>query len=172
MSMEAKPPVSTPATPTKVQHREKGIRIFMWPKVIYIFPSAIVALICSIGMWRLSEKSYDPSKPVTVVTSPTEEGGPTATTLPAKVTQLDRFRTPQNLLAMLFLAMLAFNLLVMALDLPRFSLVARDLAILFALVLHALAGLVLPSRPDEADPQDLRVDLRRGQHGFLLHGLS
>ena len=35
-----------------------------------------------------------------------------------------RFKTPQNLLAMLFLGMLAFNLLVMALDFPRFALVA------------------------------------------------
>ena len=41
MSMDAKPPVTSPATPPHVKHREKGIRIFMWPKVIYIFPSAI-----------------------------------------------------------------------------------------------------------------------------------
>ena len=34
---------------------------------------------------------------------------------------------------MLFLAMFAFNLLVMALDFPRFSLVAVILAILFGL---------------------------------------
>ena len=63
MSMDAKPPVTTPATPPTIKHREKGIRIFMWPKVIYIFPSAIVALICAIGMWSLKEKTYDPSKP-------------------------------------------------------------------------------------------------------------
>ena len=53
-----------PPPPASIKHREKGIRIFMWPKVIYIFPSAIVALICSIGMWRIADKSYDPSKPV------------------------------------------------------------------------------------------------------------
>ena len=47
--------------------------------------------------------------------------------------KVDRFRTPQNLLAMLFLGMFAFNLLVMALDFPRFSLVAVILAILFGL---------------------------------------
>ena len=62
MSMDAKPPVTTPATPPAIKHREKGIRIFMWPKMIYIFPSAIVALICAIGMWSLKEKSYDPSE--------------------------------------------------------------------------------------------------------------
>ncbi len=133
MSMDAKPPVTTPATPAKVKHREKGIRIFMWPKVIYIFPSAIVALICSNGMWRLSDKSYDPSKPVTVVTSPTEEGPPTATTVPGKVSQRERFTTPQNLLGVLFLTVLGFNLLVMALDFPRFELVGVILLTLFAL---------------------------------------
>jgi hypothetical protein len=133
MSMDAKPPVTTPATPPTIKHREKGIRIFMWPKVIYIFPSAIVALICAIGMWRLNEKSYDPSKPVTVVTSPTAEGPATATTVPAKVSQHDRFTTPQNLLGLLFLTVLGFNLLVMALDFPRFELVGVILLTLFAL---------------------------------------
>src|SRR5262249_7290998 len=35
MSTDAK----GPATPPVLKHREKGIRIFTWPKVIYIFPS-------------------------------------------------------------------------------------------------------------------------------------
>jgi hypothetical protein len=47
--------------------------------------------------------------------------------------RVERFKTPQNLMAMLFLGMFAFNLLVMALDFPRFSLVAVILAIFFAL---------------------------------------
>jgi signal transduction histidine kinase len=47
--------------------------------------------------------------------------------------KVDRFRSPQNLLAMLFLGMFAFNLLVMALDFPRFTLVAVILAVLFFL---------------------------------------
>ena len=49
------------------------------------------------------------------------------------MTKVDRFMTPQNLLAMLFLGMFAFNLLVMALDFPRFTLVAVILGILFSL---------------------------------------
>ena len=47
--------------------------------------------------------------------------------------KVHRFTTPQNLLAMLFLGMLAFNLLVMALDFPRFTLVAWILAGLLVL---------------------------------------
>ena len=56
--------------------------------------------------------------------------------------KVDRFKTPQNLLAMLFLGMFAFNLLVMALDFPRFALVAWILAGLLVLVLPALDRLV------------------------------
>jgi hypothetical protein len=52
---------------------------------------------------------------------------------PGTSDKVERFQTPQNLLAMLFLSMFAFNLLVMALDFPRFSLVAVILAILFGL---------------------------------------
>ena len=59
MSTDSKPPVPAPSTPPPIKHREKGIRIFTWPKMIYIFPSAIVALICAIGMWSLKEKQYD-----------------------------------------------------------------------------------------------------------------
>ena len=83
MSMDAKPPMTTPATPSTIKHREKGIRIFMWPKVIYVFPSAIVALICAIGMWSLKDKSYDPSKPGPVVTSTSPDASGIATPAPA-----------------------------------------------------------------------------------------
>jgi hypothetical protein len=110
MSTEAKP--SPPTTPGLAsQHREKGIRIFMWPKVIFLYPSALVALICWAGMMIIQDRtevSFDLDK-------------------------LDRFMTPQNLLGMLFLGMLAFNLLVMALDFPRFTLVAVVLGAFFLL---------------------------------------
>ncbi len=130
MSMDSKPPVISP-TPASIKHREKGIRIFMWPKMIYIFPSAIVALICAIGMWSLKEKHYDPTEVTPVVTAPTTSTGETAPTTPQRMTKLERFRLPQNLLGMLFLAVLAFNLLVMALDFPRFELVGVILLVLF-----------------------------------------
>lgn len=133
MSMDSKPPVTSPSSPVSIKHREKGIRIFMWPKMIYIFPSAIVALICAIGMYFLREKTYDPTigNPAVTTAAPAADG-----TLPAgtvTMTKLERFRTPQNLLGMLFLAVLAFNLLVMALDFPRFELVGVVLLALFAL---------------------------------------
>ena len=37
--------------PPLAVHREKGMKIFVWPKVIFLYPTAIVALICWAGMW-------------------------------------------------------------------------------------------------------------------------
>ena len=110
MSTEAKP--STPTTPLPATtYHEKAIRIFMWPKVIFLYPSAIVALICWAGMWWIQDH----------------------TEVPIEMGKVDRFMTSQNLLGVFFLAMLAFNLIVMALDFPRFSLVAVILGVCFLL---------------------------------------
>ena len=108
----------------------------MWPKVIFLYPTALVALICAAGMSIIHDRTHDPTKPLKTAVDAKylAPGHETLTELPA--TSLDkvaRFKTEQNLLAMLFLGMFAFNLLVMALDFPRFSLVAVILAILFGL---------------------------------------
>jgi hypothetical protein len=139
MSIEPKPTAPPHTTPAQIKHREKGIRIFTWPKVIYIFPSAIVALICAIGMWSLRDKQYDPtlphqagaSAPNTMITA--DATGKAEPAHASTMSRKERFTTPQNLLGVLFLAVLAFNLLVMALDFPRFELVGVILLILFAL---------------------------------------
>ncbi len=131
MSTDSKPPVPSASTPPPIKHREKGIRIFTWPKMIYIFPSAIVALICSIGMWSIREKHYDLTEMTRIVKTTNPDG--TTTETPTPMTRLERFRHPQNLLGVLVLAVLAFNLLVMALDFPRFELVGAILLILFGL---------------------------------------
>jgi hypothetical protein len=137
MSMDAKPPVTSPSMSTAVHRREKGIRIFTWPKVIYIFPSAIVALICAIGMWTLKNETHDPTRPMPGATAPATTTAPTDTTAAdtgqGPMSKRDRFSTPQNLLGVLFLSIFAFNLLVMALDFPRFELVGVILLVLFAL---------------------------------------
>ncbi len=118
---------TSPTAVPAVKKREPGLKIFMWPKVIFLYPTAIVALICAAGMSIIDNRTHDPTKPLRDAVSPhvmTAEfknlsDGP-ATTLD----KVGRFKTPQNLFAMLFLGMLAFNLLVMALDFPRFTLVA------------------------------------------------
>ena len=44
MSMDAKPTTSSVTQPPPTVHREKGMRIFTWPKVIFLYPTALVAL--------------------------------------------------------------------------------------------------------------------------------
>jgi hypothetical protein len=105
----------------------------MWPKVIFLYPTALVALICAMGMSIIHDRTHDPTKPLkTAVDKKYWAEGDTLSDLPGTSDKVERFRTPQNLLAMLFLGMMAFNLLVMALDFPRFSLIGVILAILFA----------------------------------------
>jgi hypothetical protein len=124
---KSSPPPDTPA----LKHRDQGIRIFTFPKVIFIFPTLIAALICGIGMRIIGDHTDDPIK-----AAQTAKAEPGATTHEGKLTPMEkheRFVTPQNLMGVLFLAVFAFNLLIMAIDFPRFSMVAIILLILFAL---------------------------------------
>jgi hypothetical protein len=108
----------------------------MWPKVIFLYPTAIVALICALGMSLIHDRTHDPTKSLKSAIDKnhlTQGYQNLSDEPPTSMDRVDRFRTTQNLLAMLFLGMFAFNLLVMALDFPRFSLVAVILAILFGL---------------------------------------
>jgi hypothetical protein len=128
---------TSPSSAVPIVKRDKGLKIFMWPKVIFLYPTAIVALICALGMSIIQDRTHDPTKPLkqaiskSYITSDEVSGlsDEPATTM----TKVDRFKTPQNLFAMLFLAMLAFNLIIMALDFPRFTLVAWILAAFFVL---------------------------------------
>ncbi len=133
MSTDAKSPEPSTTAPA-IRSGEKGIKIFMWPKVIYIFPSAIVALLCALAMWALPHKSYDPSVGPDTLAVGVKAADPNvpATGAPdAPMTRRERFNTPQNLLGVLFLVILGFNLVVMGLDFPRFELIGIILAVLF-----------------------------------------
>jgi signal transduction histidine kinase len=133
MSTDAKSAPSPGASPSAAHHGT-GIRIFMWPKVIFLYPTALVALLCGVGMGIIHDHTHDPTKPLShAVDAKYITGNGAQLEQAGTADMVERFRTPQNLLAMLFLAMFAFNLIVMALDFPRFSLVAVILAILFVL---------------------------------------
>jgi hypothetical protein len=133
MSTDAKPSIPTTTEP-KPKHREQGIRIFMWPKVIFLYPTAIVALICAMGMHIIGDRVHDPSRSIDQAVDQRQLQTDSAAVKGSATTldKLDRFWTPQNLLGMFFFAMLAFNLLTMGIDLPRFSIVAVIFGILFA----------------------------------------
>jgi len=96
----------------------KGIRIFTYPKVIFMFPTLIVAIICGVGMWVV--QSRNPAA-ADVGVSAAADPGVNAAPAPAKH---ERFKKPENLFGILFLGVFAFNLLMMAIDFPRFTIIA------------------------------------------------
>jgi len=121
---------------TAVKHRDHGIRIFTYPKVIFMFPTMIAALICGIGMAMNHDEISDPIKTgkfqVEAAGQPAQANQAAAQD-PGVLLKHRRFLTSQNLLGVLFLGILAFNLLIMAIDFPRFTVIAILLLVLLAL---------------------------------------
>jgi hypothetical protein len=128
------PPTSAAAAALQRGH---GIRIFTYPKVIFIFPTLVAALICGTGMMLIQDRTVDPLKTPPKLSAdaapvPVAQPGDAQPAPPVRAKH-ERFTTPQNLLGVLFLAVFAFNLLIMAIDFPRFTLVGILLLALFAL---------------------------------------
>jgi hypothetical protein len=126
----ASDPKASPTTGAPVPHREKGVRIFTYPKIIFIFPTLIMALICWIGMTILGD--YDQSHPKAGKAGQAQAGTVQAgddlvagdlSPVPSSPNP-KRFRRPENLLGLIFLGVFFFNLLVLAIDFPRFTIFA------------------------------------------------
>jgi hypothetical protein len=134
--MSSNPKPSANPEGTAVVHRDKGIRVFTYPKTIFIFPTMVIALICGIGMTMVGNRTGDPVKERVKNQALASTANPSANPpVPPQATsgpdaRRERFRSPQNLLGVLFLGILAFNLVVMALDFPRFSIVGIGLGVL------------------------------------------
>ncbi|MHC5537069.1 hypothetical protein ACYOEI_02395 [Singulisphaera rosea] len=129
MASDAKP-TPPPVTPTVVQ-RDHGIRVFTYPKLIFIFPTFLAAMICGIGMTLIGDKTADPLK--ASASAPGAKVDHVVGTKTPVVLKDQRFLTSQNLLGVLFLGIFAFNLLIMAIDFPRFTVVAIFLVVLLVL---------------------------------------
>lgn len=142
MASESKPPLNTNVNVGP--RRDKGIRVFTYPKVIFMFPTLVVAVVCWLGMVFSGDVTADPLKaqktsvaatngtdppPVNVNTNAKADAKTPATAL----VKHERFTTPQNIFAVLFLLIFAFNLLIMAIDFPRFTIVGVVLLILFGI---------------------------------------
>ena len=131
MASEPKP-TTPPGSSATAPRRDKGIRIFFYPKIIFLLPTLIVAIICWLGMWVIRDRTENPNKRAPQQVS--AKGAPAvAAATPAEPVRpaSDRFKTPENLLAVLFLGVFAFNLLIMGLDFPRFTVIAVILLVLF-----------------------------------------
>lgn len=132
MASEPKPNAPESARSRTSTIDVKGIRIFTYPKVIYIFPTLIVALICGIGMKVLGDPTEDPVKVRAAAAAQLKAtGGVEAAGAPAVPAKHERFKAAQNLFAVLFLGVFAFNLLTMAIDFPRFTILAGVLLVGF-----------------------------------------
>jgi hypothetical protein len=127
-SAMASDPKATPVPDSSlVKHREQGIKIFTYPKLIFIFPTLIAALICGVGMTLVGDRTDDPLKQSSAVV---KAGEPKDSGEAPVMAKHKRFLTSQNLLGVLFLGIFAFNLLIMALDFPRFTVIAVLLLVL------------------------------------------
>ena len=113
------------ADPHATARGPKPIRIFTYPKIVFIFPTLVMAPICWIGMTGSATRRSGPAG-----------GAPPWNSCrgrPQDVRVLPNapdFKSPQNVLALSFLIVFAFNLLIMAIDFPRFTVVAGILLIL------------------------------------------
>jgi hypothetical protein len=128
-------------TPPPVKQRVLGIRIFTYPKVIFIFPTLVAALICAVGMKIVERReSHDAAQSQPVATVEGVPSGPSQAQANAPMSKRDRFLTPKNLMGVLFLGIFAFNLLIMAIDFPRFSVFGLGLLILLILFILLWVG--------------------------------
>ncbi len=141
MSSDSKPPVPTPPA-SAAKPREQGIRIFTYPKLIFMFPTLVAALICGIGMTLIGDKTADPiktEKAAIKAKALEHPEAPPEKTAP-HLLKHERFVQPQNLLGVLFLGIFAFNLLIMAIDFPRFTVIAILLVVLLSLFVLLWVG--------------------------------
>ena len=133
----ASDPKASPSAGSPTPVREKGVRIFTYPKIIFIFPTLIMALICWIGMYLIPDvgtfnSAREKEKLVAKVKAEASAKAPATglpevagddRLLPIKADPV-RFKRKENLLGLLFLGVFLFNLLVLAIDFPRFTIFA------------------------------------------------
>jgi hypothetical protein len=135
----------------------RGIRIFTYPKTIFLWPTFVAAVIAAIIMVVSGNRTHDPRKvaegkpPVEVKTQaqPASSDGTTTTTLTDEQGQpVRRFTSPQNLAGLLFTTVFFLNLIIMSIDFPRFTIIAVILgaaALLFlALYINVFYNILPP----------------------------
>lgn len=146
------PPAPRPtASSMPVSQTHQGVRVFTFPKVIFLWPTLIAALICGIGMALIRNETSDPKKVGQVGSYTTEkhaapagdsvDGDGQEELVVIKVPR--RFNSPQNLFAVFFLGVFAFNMVVLSLDFPRFTLIAVALLFIAAVSLVGWLSLAI-----------------------------
>ena len=146
--MASDPKQTTQAPPPP---QVKSVQIFSYPKIIFIWPTMIFALICGLGMMVVGPEELNVGKAVAAQgidgeTDVTVEVADDADEAEVEVAQLPprlrRFSSWQNIFGIVFLIVFSVNMIVMSLDFPRFTLIAVILFVMFlAVLLLYLASL-------------------------------
>jgi hypothetical protein len=141
---KAAPPAGVPAP-----KREKGVQIFTYPKIIFIFPTLIMAMICYIGMLMIPDvatfnyeryqRRHSERPAARAAEEPAAQAGAEAGDRRRLLPPSDpvAFKRKENVLGLLFLTVFFLNLMILAIDFPRFAIFAIVLGgttILFALL--------------------------------------
>ena len=134
MSTDPKPS-TPPASGGVPAPNTKGVKIFTYPKIIFIWPTLVVSFICGFSMIVISDRTQDPRAEHRLMVAsqklppaPTAEeaeaklrAGQPATPDESKAVDVRRFNTTQNVLAIIFLVTFLTNMIIMAIDFPRFT---------------------------------------------------
>lgn len=110
------------------QHAQRVV-LFQYPKVVFMVPSLVTALVCGILMSIMGIDLKVPDK--------AEAAG-----------EFSAFLTKQNLVGVVFLTVLAINLVAMSVDFPRYS----ALALVFGGTTFALIFLIVNDKYGLIDP--------------------
>jgi hypothetical protein len=110
-------------------HNTQRVVLFQYPKVVFMLPSLVTSLVCGIIMSILGIDLNIPEK--------------------AQINgDFSPFLTAQNLVGVVFLTVLAINLIAMAVDFPRYS----ALALVFGGTTLALVFLIVNEKLDLIGP--------------------
>ena len=129
----ASDPKAGPIVGSPAPKRESGVRIFTYPKIIFIFPTLIMSLICWAGTITITDTAkynwdrYQSkhAQPVKKETAATPEGGTQVQvadpSVPGSVAIDSAFKRRENVLGLTFLIVFFVNLMILAIDFPRFA---------------------------------------------------
>ncbi len=132
MASDAKPG-DPQATQDMIDEPIGSIKIFTYPKVIFLWPTMVAGLICGIGMILVGD--LVPERELRAAQAQAANAPPPggvvieADATPAPVRVREYFKSWQNVLGVFFLFIFAANMVVMALDFPRFTIFAVFLLI-------------------------------------------
>jgi hypothetical protein len=125
MSTDAK---SSPASVPAAGARHKGMKIFTYPKIIFIWPTMVVALLCSLVMFINRDNTKDPVKEQRVAQAAKDIQAESSDIEQGNTKTVRRFSSIQNVMGILFITVFFLNILIMAIDFPRFTVIAMILA--------------------------------------------